>query len=416
MNSAKFPGGRVVAGCFIALSTTSGLGFYGLAVYLNAFSKERGWTLSSISFATTVFFVVAGIVGTIVARMISRRDARTVMIVGALIGAGALALLGQAQAPWQMYLIYVLFATGFSAAGLVPVTTVVTRWYHARRSIALSVASTGLSVGGMVLTPAAKWLTDQVGLVTATPILAAVWLVGTVPIMLWLVRADPGPLGWLPDGERAQPNTAPPALRGMHFGDAVKTRFFWCTAVGFVLMMGSQVGGLQQLVKLAEERTGPVAAAFATGVVAGMSVIARLIGGRVVTRLPMTAFTATLGAIQGLSLIWMATTHSTIPMFAAFVVFGATVGNILMLQSLLVSQRFGVRDYARIFGRLQLIVVLGTAGGPFLLGWLHDLSGSYTLAYVIAGAISIAGAATMALAGPADEHDEAPARVAAPAR
>ena len=40
--AGRFPGWTVVAGCFIVLTTSSGLGFYGLAVYLNAFSNETG--------------------------------------------------------------------------------------------------------------------------------------------------------------------------------------------------------------------------------------------------------------------------------------------------------------------------------------------------------------------------------------
>ncbi len=61
--AGNFPGWRVVAGCFTVLTTSSGLGFYGLAVYLNALSKERGWDVSSISLATTWFFFVGSIVG-----------------------------------------------------------------------------------------------------------------------------------------------------------------------------------------------------------------------------------------------------------------------------------------------------------------------------------------------------------------
>ena len=53
MTPERFPGWRVVTGCFICLTTGSGLGFYGLAVYLNALSNERGWDVSSISLATT---------------------------------------------------------------------------------------------------------------------------------------------------------------------------------------------------------------------------------------------------------------------------------------------------------------------------------------------------------------------------
>ncbi|QHB99932.1 MFS transporter [Epidermidibacterium keratini] len=415
MDSARFPGGRVVAGCFISLTTTSGLCFYGLAVYLNAFSKERGWSLSSISLATTVFFVATGFVGLAVARLITRYDARRVMVAGAIVGAIALALLGQVHEQWQLYLVYLLFAFGFGSAGLVPVTTVVTRWYNRRRSIALSIASTGLSVGGMVLTPLAKWLTDHVGLSQATPILAAVWLVGTVPVIVWLIRPDPAALGWLPDGARAAPDAPTVALPGEPYSIAIRTRFFRAMTAAYVLLMAAQVGSLQQLVKLAEERTGAVAAAFATFVVAAMSVIARLAGGRLVYRVPMGGFTVVLGVVQAVSLSILAFSYNTLAFFAMVVVFGATVGNILLLQSLLISHRFGVRDYARLFSRSQLFVVIGTAGGPLLLGWLYDLSGDYRLSYVVAGSLSLIGAAVMWWAGPAEEFQAEPEIASEPA-
>lgn len=410
----KFPGMRVVAGCFLSLMTTSGLAFYGIAVYLNAFSNEQSWSLSSISFATTVFFVVGGFVGLLAARMISRFDARHVMVGSAVLGAVALALLGQAQSQLQMYLIYVLFAFGFAGAGLVPVTTIVTRWFVRRRSIAISIASTGLSVGGMVITPIAKWITDEWGMSTATPILAIVWVVGTIPVIIFMIKPDPTKLGWLPDGKRIARNAKPPTLSGAAFSDAIRSRFFWLMTIGYVLLMASQVGGLQQLVKLAEERTGATAAAFATFVVAGTSVIARLVGGRIIHLMPMGRFTIILGTFQGLSLIAVSFTHNTVAFYLILVVFGATVGNILMLQSLIISQRFGVLNYAKLFSRSQLVVVLGTAGGPLLLGWLYDVGGNYQLSYLVAGIISIVGALVMLLAGPVNDHDDDPIPVAPP--
>lgn len=415
-SGGKFPGMRVVAGCFLSLMTTSGLGFYGIAVYLNAFSNEKSWSLSSISFATTVFFVVGGVVGLLVARLIGRYDARRVMVGGALCGAAALALLGQAGSQLQMYLIYVLFAFGFAGAGLVPVTTVVTRWYVQRRSVAISIASTGLSVGGMVITPLAKWLTDELGLSRGTPILALVWLLGTIPFIVLMIKPDPTKLGWLPDGKRIARNATPPPPTGALFADAVRSRFFRLMTFGYVLLMASQVGGLQQLVKLAEERTGPAAAAFATFVVAGMSVVARLVGGRIVHLVPMGVFTVVLGAMQGVSLLILAVTYNQIAFYAVLVLFGATVGNILMLHSLIISHRFGVRDYARLFSRSQLVVVLGTAGGPLLLGWLYDLGGNYQISYLVAGCISVAGAVLMWLAGPVNDHDDDPIGPAGPTR
>jgi hypothetical protein len=94
--TGRFPGWRVVAGCFIVLTVSSGLGFYGFAVYLNAFSNEQGWPLGQISLATTVFFVVGGFVGVLAARAIADTDVRWVISGGAVVGGGALALLGQA--------------------------------------------------------------------------------------------------------------------------------------------------------------------------------------------------------------------------------------------------------------------------------------------------------------------------------
>jgi len=404
-DAGHFPGTRVVAGCFIILATSSGLSFYGLAVYLNAFSKERGWSLASISLATTVFFVVGGFVGLVVARVIARHDVRVALVGGGVLGGLALAALGQVEQRWQLYAVYAVFAVGFSAAGLVPATTVVTRWYHARRSVALSIASTGLSVGGIVLTPFAKWLIDERGLPSATPVLGVVWVLGTVPFALWLVRPDPGPMGWLPDGERVRADTVAAEPGGVAFHDAVRTRFYRCITLAYVLVLGAQVGAIQQLVKLVEERTDARTATFATIALAGMSVIARLAGGRLVTGLPMVRFTAALGALQALSLLWLALADTIVPIFFAIVVFGATIGNILMLQPLLVAERFGVRDYPRIFGRSQFLTMAGVAGGPLLLGWLYDNAGGFRTSYLVAAAFSITGALVMSMGGPASPEE-----------
>ena len=381
--------------------TSAGLGFYGLAVYLNALSKERGWEVSSISLATTFFFFVSGVVGVWAARLISRYDARHVIAAGGLAGAVALLGLGQVTSTWQLFVVYGVFAIGFAFAGLVPVTTVVTRWFHQRRGVALSVASTGLSAGGIVITPAAKWLLDREGLEAGTPWLALVWVVGIIPFTYWLVKPDPVVLGWLPDGMRAAPGASAAKPTGVPFHEAVTTRFFIGVTVAYVLALGSQVGGIQQLVKLVEERTTADTAALATLVLAATSVVARLVGGRVVTSVPMIGFTAALAGLQGLAMIALAFADTTTMIFASIIVFGATVGNILMLQPLLIAERFGVLDYPRIYSRAQLYALVGTAGGPLLLGWLHDVSGDYQLSYVAAGVCSASAVIVFLASGPA---------------
>ncbi len=380
---------------------SSGLGFYGLAVYLNAFSKEKDWPLSTISLATTVFFIVGGVLGVTVARWIARIDVRIVIIAGGVVGGGALAVLGRVEQQWQLFVVYAVFAFGFAAAGLVPTTTVVTRWFHTRRSVALSIASTGLSVGGIAITPFAKQLLDSRGLAGGTPWLGLVFVVGIVPAAWFLVRPDPEADGWSPDGVRRVAGEARPALTGMPYEEAVRTRFFICVTIGFVLGLGSQVGGIQQMVKLVEDRTDARTAQFAVTAVAATSVVARLIGGQVVQRVRMATMTVALVATQSVALVLLAFAESTWLIFVAIILFGATIGNILMLQPLLMAERFGVRDYPKIYSRSQLFGVVGTAGGPLVLGLLYDVAGSYQIPYLVAALCSIAGAFVMSRGGPA---------------
>ena len=89
-------------------------------------------------------------------------------------------------------------------------------------------------------------------------------------------------------------------------------------------------------------------------------------------------------------------------LFASIALFGITIGNLLMLQPLLVAQRFGVLDYPRIYSRLNLLTTFGIAAGPFLLGWIRDSAGGYRSAYLVAAACSATGGAVLTMAGPAE--------------
>ena len=129
--------------------------------------------------------------------------------------------------------------------------------------------------------------------------------------------------------------------------------------------------------------------------------VARLVGGRLVTSMPMMRFTVIVAAMQTVALVGVGLSQSTILIFASIILFGMTIGNLLMMQPLLIAERFGVLDYPRIFGRSQAITIVGVAGGPLLIGWLYDVFGSYELPYVSAAVLCAAGTAILFVAGPA---------------
>ena len=396
----KFPGRWVLGACFTLLTFSSGLGFYGLAVYLQAFSRERLWSVSSISLATTFFFLVGGVAGIPISKFIAKHDVRIMVLGGATLATVALFSMRFVEHRWQLFVVYIFYALGWSASGMGPVTTVVTRWFHVRRASALAIASTGLSMGGIVVTPFIKWILDSQGIRNGSPWLALIWFLGTVPVTLFLLRAFPQPYGWLPDGARAKPGEVAD-ISGTPLNDAVKTKFFRAVTFGYIFALGAQVGGALQLVKLVEERTNRSTAILATVVLSSMSIISRFIAGRIIPRVDMTRFTVGLATLQGLSMASIALNESRIGLLLSIAVFGITIGNMVMMQSLLLAERFGVRDYPRIAARSGLISFSGTALGPLLLGWLYDVAGGYRAAYLAAAICSLLGAAMFSFAGPA---------------
>lgn len=397
-----FAGWYVVGAAFVMLMTSAGLGFYGLAVYLEAVTSEKGFATGPASLGSSLFFVVVGVVGRVIGPMILRHDVRRIVAVGAVVAGAALAALGYVETLWQFYAVYVVFAVGFACTAIVPGTTVVTRWFHKKRSVALSVASTGLSVGGLTLTKIAAELIDSNGLEGTTVWLGAAYVLLVIPVTAAFLWPDPASRGEVPDGLPRDADVAPAPAGpppGAAYDVAVRSRFFVMVTVGFVLIMGAQVGGINQLVKLGAEQVDQSTGAAAVSLLALASVVARLVGGVVAGKVPMGALTVVLAAVQGLSLLLLGSVDGRAQLLAAAVLFGLTVGNLLMLQPLLLAEAFGVRDYPRIFSLNQLVVTAGIAGGPFLLGALHDLTDGYQVPYTVAGVLSAAGAVAVLLGG-----------------
>jgi len=186
---------------------------------------------------------------------------------------------------------------------------------------------------------------------------------------------------------------------GWSYRQAIGSRFFVLVTAGYVLCMAAQVGGISHLYNRVEGLIDYTVAAVAVQMLTIMSIVSRLLGGLLVTRLSLRTFTLAnlLGQALGLYLVGSASSTSGALLGAG--VFGATVGNLLMLHPLWLAEAFGVKAYARIFSLSNAIVVLGVAVGPIVLGSLYDLV-DYRLAYFVAAGISLSAWAVMFLAGP----------------
>ena len=389
--------GWVIVGAMMLVQTvSSGLGFYNMSVYINRLSAELAAPVGHISFAVSLFFVVGGIAGLYVAAMLNRYHVRTVMIAGALISGASLSAVGLASEVWHLYALFALFGIGNAGISVVICTTIITQWFPGpHRSMALAIASTGLSLGGVVLTPISAHLMGTLGVSDTMPVLGLLLVAFILPLAL-LMRQAPGSQTQA-SAEATQNNTA--LLKS-----AVGSRFYVLMASAYVLIMAAQVGGIAHLYSRVTQIADFQTAAYAVQALSICSISGRFFGGWLVTRIPIRGFALGNLSLQALGLTCIAFASSGTLAVVAAGLFGLSVGNLLMAQPLWLAEVYPSGIYARVFARANAVSVLGLAFGPYGMGLIFDAMGGTTYVYsYLAGVVSSVIALTVVLvasAGP----------------
>jgi MFS family permease len=391
-----FYGWIVVAGAGLLGFVAVGIGFYGQTVLLDALSQHRGFSKVFVSAASTLYFVVAGLTGPFVGAAIDRFGARPVIVLGALLMGAGLLWIGRAAGELEVCAAFALTAIGFALAGSVPANALVTRWFIVQRSRAMSFAQTGVSLGGILLVPLSVALIERTGLASATGWMALLVVGIAVPVALFVVAWDPLDHGLVPDGgPRATDN---PLLLHEHqrrvwlARDCLRTRAFWLLAAAFGAVMFSQMSFLIHQIALMREQMSAEAAALTISLTAGMSVLGRFAGGVIADRFDKRRFGLALFCAQAAAMVGIATAATPVALFAWVALLGLTIGNIFMLQSLLVGELFGIPSFGTVYGLILLLTQLAGGLGPLCLGLLYGAFGGYGPGLLGMSLVSLVGA------------------------
>lgn len=408
--------GRIFYGWWIVLATLgvtfvgAGIGFYCMGVFLDPLVKAHGWSKAEVSYAVTVFFVSAGLLGIPVGNIVDRHGPRRVLLVGAGVMGATLIALGHISALWQLYAVYAAMSCGYACLSSVTVSAVVARWFVYKRARALSLMSTGTSLGGVLLVPATTALIGGPGFATATLLLGVLAVGLVVPLALFVIRHDPAELGLSPDGygdQRPVRATASAALdpafqsRVWTRREAVGTTAFWAITLAFGFVLVGQTAYLVHQISFLKTVIGKEQAALAVSVTAGASIVGRLIMGLFADRCDKRALAIGCVLVQSASLLVVARSSSAALLYAGTLGIGLTMGNIYMMQSLLIGECFGLASFGTIFGLATVLAQIGSAAGPSVAGALFDATGSYRFSFVALSTGGLIASALILFARPA---------------
>jgi MFS family permease len=430
--SPRYAGWRVVAACFVAAMFCWGFGLYSHGIYLAELRLLHGWSASSISAATTAYYLLTAFLVVFISDAIARLGPRTVLLIGTFCLFSAVALLAFVGALWQLYAVYLVMAVGSAAMHVGSITNILGLWFDRQRGLAISLALNGASSGGILVAPGLVLAIAAIGFTPAMVGAAIIMAAILIPVIaIWIDRPPQRARAALatPDlirgsgtsaftasareDGRLRPYVFRRAMRGHSISarcapqdepaslsatpswtrhKALRSPAFWSVAAPFALALMAQVGFLVHQIALLEPAIGRTAAGLAVAVLTIAAVIGRFALGAFNLRLDLRWVTALLLLGQAAALFAMTQTTNAAHLFIACAVFGLSAGNLMSLPAMIVQREFEAASFGLLIGLSTAIGQFTYAFGPGLLGVVRDTTGSYVAPLALCMLLEIAAA------------------------
>jgi predicted MFS family arabinose efflux permease len=104
--------------------------------------------------------------------------------------------------------------------------------------------------------------------------------------------------------------------------------------------------------------------------------------------------------LMAAALFWLIPAAEPWTLYLLAAIIGFASGGCVMSESLLVAELFGLRSHGLILGVTCFGYCMGSAAGPFLAGYIFDVTSSYSVAFLVCAAVSVVGLILSAILTP----------------
>ncbi|HKZ05990.1 MAG TPA: MFS transporter [Methylomirabilota bacterium] len=393
----------VLAAVVLIMLTASGLRAV-FGTFIKPLETEFGWDRASLSGAAALSLLLLGAIGPFVGWLADRWGPKRVMVLFlAVLGLGSI-LSSRITSLWELYLTAgVLMAIGAGGMGMSTAATIAARWFEARRGLVLGMLGAGMSAGQLVVIPLAVWLTLHYGWRQSFLWLGISVFLTAIPITVLLVRDSPAQMGVAAYGARthagAAGHQAAAAERRVALGEAMTHPAFWLLAATF-FVCGYTSNGLvltHLVPHAAEHGFSEMHAAQALGVMGAMNIVGTILSGWICDRFGRKGPLAVYYGVRGLSLLFLLYVWNVPSLHIFAAVFGLNYISTVPPTTTLTANIFGRYSVGMLSGWIYFSHQVGSALGAAAGGWIFDLTGSYSWAFVSAAILAFI-ASGMALA------------------
>lgn len=373
----------VVAAAFIITFVTCGINFsYG--VLMLPMINEMGWSRGMLSSVMLVAGAVYSVTLLVTGQLSDRFGYRWVLGVSTGCLALGLMLSSLIQELWQLYLYNgLLVGLSLAATYAIPVA-LVALWFTKRQGLAVGVATLGISLGTACVPLGLTSLIQSLDWRMALLITGAAVAVICIPAVL-LIRQPPLSSHRPETGGHVETKEG---WEGLTLAQSVHTGQFWMLFIILLLFLSSLNMMILHLVPFA------IDSGFSPLESAGLLTLVGIfgIGGRLISGIISDKYGPKQVMISALVLLAIITMMLSLwPLSWPFYIFAALFGlgytSVATMMVRITRHIFGIRALGPIFSTLMIADGIGMGLGPWLAGYVFDITGSYYITFI---AVSVA--------------------------
>jgi MFS family permease len=391
-NEPRFFYGYVVVIAAFFIFVVSWAAYNSFGVFFNPLLEEFGWNRAVTSGAFSLSMFIYGVLGIVVGALNDRFGPRVVLtFCGILLGLGYL-LMSQISALWQLYLFWgVIIGIGMSGVW-VPLLSTVAKWFDKRRTLMTGIVIAGLGIGGLIGPPIISRLLASYGWFLSLIIVGIAVLLFVV-IATQFLKRGPAQMRQLPDVETGgKYQAAKSVTNSFSFKEAVKTTQFWLVFGMFFCYGFGTYAIVVHIVQYAIDlKISPVSAANILATRGAVVILGNYILGALADRVGNRQIYIIGFIMMSAALLWLSLAEKEWMLYLFIVVAGFASGGMGASESPITAWLFGIGSHGLIYGVVHVGFTIGAAAGPFITGYIFDLTGEYKLAFLTCAALGIIG-------------------------
>jgi len=378
----------IVAGFFIQAVVWGTSNSFG--VFFDPLINEFGWSRATISGAVSLAFIVHGLFSIVLGNLNDRFGPRLIMSVcGLFLGLGFF-LMGTLNSVWHLYVFYGLITSvGLGGIDVIPLSTV-SRWFLKRRGMMSGIIKVGTGVGMFIMPFFINWLLNKHGWRSSFTVLAFTILIFVLFFAQFLVRDPVLKAQLIDNGITPASKKQNKTEEGVTFKKAIQTRQLWTICAVYFIILFCVYTILMHIVQHAIDlgiSSGTAAGVLST--IGGVSITGRLLMGGASDKIGEKSALMICLLFLFLALCWLQVVR-TLWMFYLFaIVYGFAHGGFFSLISPLIAKFFGTKSHGILFGVVIFSSTIGGAIGPFMAGYIFDVTTSYQIVFLILMVLSI---------------------------